>query len=76
MKRLALAATGSALVAIAGLAIALVFVRISLDWSDALPYEGAVTERRYIIFILIALGIFAAGLLCAVLTFLRLRKRR
>ncbi|MGR4010809.1 hypothetical protein [Leucobacter sp. 1207-22] len=76
MKRLALATTGSALVAIAGLTVALVFVRISLDWSDALPYEGAVTERRYIIFILIALGIFAAGLLCAVLTFLRLRKRR
>lgn len=62
-------------VAILGLVLALVFVRLSLDWSDSLPYQGDVTERRYIVFMAIALVIFLAGLIAAVVVYRRLGKR-
>ncbi|SEJ24071.1 hypothetical protein [Demequina mangrovi] len=50
----------------AGLALALVFVKASLAWSDAQPYDPAVTEPRYIVLILISLAIAGAGLLAAI----------
>lgn len=49
------------LVACAGVALAAVFVRVSLAWSDAQPYEGSVTEARYIVFICITLAILAGS---------------
>ena len=68
-----LAAAG---VALAGLVLAAVFVRLSLDWSDAQPYEGDVTETRYIVFMLIALVIAAGGLLCGVRIYRRKTRRK
>ena len=68
-----LAAAG---VALAGLVLAAVFVRLSLDWSDAQPYEGDVTETRYIVFMLIALVIAAGGLLCGVWIYRRKTRRK
>lgn len=62
-------------IAILGLGCALVFVRLSLDWSDSLPYEGEVTERRYLLFMAIALVIFLSGVLGAVYSYRRLGKR-
>ncbi|MDI6024505.1 hypothetical protein QBL02_13255 [Leucobacter sp. UT-8R-CII-1-4] len=59
-----------------GLAVALVFVRLSLDWSDSQPYEGETTERRYFAFMAIALLIFSTGVCSAVLTYRRMGKRR
>ena len=63
-------------ITLAGLVGAAVFVRLSLDWSDARPYEGNVTETRYIVFMLIALAIAAAGLLCGVWCSRRWLRRR
>lgn len=58
-----------------GLIVALTFVRLSLDWSDARPYAGAETEARYLVFLAIALLIAAASLLGAVLIFRRVVRR-
>ena len=62
-------------IAMLGLVLALVFVRLSLDWSDSLPYQGEVTERRYIVFMAIAFVIFLAGLIGATVVYRRLGKR-
>lgn len=72
---------GLALLAAAGvlggaLLCAAVFVRVTLAWSDARPYEGEVTEIRYMVFAGIALLIAAAGAAGAVLTYRRLRRGR
>lgn len=64
-------------IALLGLLIAAVWVRVSLAWSDSRGYEGEVTEIRYIVFACIALAIAAAGVVAGVLVGLGgLRKRR
>ncbi len=57
------------------LVLTFAFVRISLDWSDSLPYDGQTTERRYLVLILIAFAIFGAGCSAAVIVFRKLGKR-
>lgn len=56
--------------------VAAVFVRIALDWSDSLPYEGEVTETRYLVIAGIALAIGAGGSLLASIWWWRARKTR
>lgn len=65
----------AALVALLGLAVALVFVRLALDWSDSLPYEGAVTEARYIVFMLVAVALVTTGVVMAVVLWTRAGRR-
>ncbi|WP_332308069.1 MULTISPECIES: hypothetical protein [Kocuria] len=52
----------SVLIFVGGWLLGAVFVRLALDWSDAQPYEGAVTERRYLVIagLALALGIGAS----------------
>lgn len=63
-------------IAVLGLVLALVFVRLSLDWSDSLPYQGEVTERRYIVFMAIAFVIVLIGFVLAAMTYRWLGKKR
>ncbi|BDZ65659.1 hypothetical protein [Agromyces mangrovi Wang et al. 2018] len=64
-------------VALLGLVVAAVWVRVSLAWSDSRGWEGQATEIRYLVFACIALAIAAAGLVLGVLVGLgRLRRRR
>lgn len=56
--------------------LALVFARVSLDWSDAQPYDPAVTEPRYILFILISAAIALTGPAVAVLLWWSARAAR
>lgn len=63
-------------IAILGLAVALTFVRLSLDWSDSRPYEGKTTEQRYIVFMAIAVAIFLGGVVGAVCYYRRVGKRK
>ncbi|WP_353809506.1 hypothetical protein [Agromyces sp. SYSU T00194] len=63
-RRRALGACG---VALGSWILAAVFVRVSLDWSDGRPYEGTVTEVRYVIFACTALAIAATGTIVAFL---------
>ncbi len=53
-------------VGIGGVLLALVFVRLSLAWSDRQPYVREVTEPRYLVFIAIAGLIVLSGLAVAV----------
>lgn len=53
--------------------VAAVFVRIALDWSDSLPYQGEVTETRYIVIAIIALAMGGGGTLMASLWWWRSR---
>jgi hypothetical protein len=55
--------------------VALVVVRLSLDWSDSLPYEGRTTENRYLLFILVAVALVAAGAVIAVRMWRRAGRR-
>lgn len=63
-------------IAVGGLAFALVFVRVSLDWSDSQPYQGAETEIRYIVFACIALLIAGGSAAGALVYWLRARRPR
>lgn len=63
-----MAAVGAAL---AGIVVALVFVRVSLAWSDSQPYDPGITEPRYLAFIAVAALIVAAGAACAILIWKR-----
>jgi hypothetical protein len=47
--------------------VALVWVRLSLDWSDTQPYQGAVTETRYLVFIAVAAAIVLIGAVVGIL---------
>ena len=58
-------------VALLGTGAPLVFVKVALDWSDSLPYEGTVTEARYILFMLIAVALIAAGVVTGVVLWIR-----
>ncbi len=64
------------LAGLSGIALALVFVRVSLAWSDSQPYDPEVTEVRYIVLILISLAIVAAGVIAAALLWRRPRRER
>lgn len=44
-----------------GWIVALVWVRLSLDWSDRQGYNPEATEPRYIVFIIIAVAIVTAA---------------
>lgn len=61
---------------VAGWVIALVWVRLSLDWSDSQPYNPEVTEPRYIVFIVIAVAIVAASTTGAFIWWLRRGRAR
>ncbi|GAA1979149.1 hypothetical protein [Microbacterium pumilum] len=63
------------ILALAGVGIALVFVRLSLDWSDSLPYESAATEARYILFIVVAVAIVVASMVVAIVLWRRAGRR-
>lgn len=61
------------LVGVGGIVLSLVFVRISLDWSDAQPYEGEATETRYVVFATIAGLAIIASVVTAVVLWWRAR---
>ncbi|WP_062291249.1 hypothetical protein [Demequina phytophila] len=61
---------------LAGWILALVFVKVSLAWSDSLPYDPAAAEPRYIVLILITVAIVASGTVAAALLWRRPRPRR
>ncbi|MFE6964274.1 hypothetical protein ACFVAJ_04115 [Agromyces sp. NPDC057679] len=61
------------LVGVGGTALALAFVRISLDWSDAQPYEGEATEIRYMVFATIAGLAIVASVVTAIVLWRRAR---
>ncbi|SFR91842.1 hypothetical protein SAMN05428970_3849 [Agromyces sp. CF514] len=75
MNRRLRASLIAATIAAGGLLLAAVFVRVSLDWSDAQPYRGDETEARYIAFALIAVGIAATSVIVAVLFLVRSLRR-
>lgn len=52
-----------------------VFVRLALDWSDAQPYEGAVTERRYVVVAGLTLATRAGASIAAAVIWARGRAR-
>lgn len=54
--------------------IGALFVRVALDWSDSQPYQGSVTETRYIVIAAIALAIGIGGTLLASIWWWRTRK--
>lgn len=56
----------SVLTFVGGWLLGAVFVRLALDWSDSQPYEGAVTEARYIVIAVLALGIGVGATIAAV----------
>ncbi|HPT94161.1 MAG TPA: hypothetical protein PLA13_04215 [Microbacteriaceae bacterium] len=58
-------------VAVAGFVVAAAFVRLALDWSDSLPYEGEVTEARYIVFMIIAVALALVGVAIGVVMWMR-----
>lgn len=60
--------------ALAGIVLALVFVRLALDWSDSLPYDGDATEARYILFMVVAAVLVLVGLVAAVVLWPRGRR--
>lgn len=51
--------------------VAAVGVRLALDWSDSMPYEGAVTEQRYIVIACLAVACVVASTVVAVLLWRR-----
>ena len=59
------------LVGVGGIVLALAFVRISLDWSDAQPYEGDPTEIRYMVFATIAGVAIIASVVTAIVLWRR-----
>ncbi|WP_157425049.1 hypothetical protein [Agromyces lapidis] len=61
----------AALIWIGGWALALAFVRTSLYWSDAQPYEGEVTEQRYIVFAMIAGVVMIGSVIAAIVVWWR-----
>ncbi|MCW2288370.1 hypothetical protein [Leucobacter luti] len=71
MKRTLIAA----LILAVTLFVTLAWVRISLEWSDSLPYEGEVTERRYLVLILVAVTLFFGGCATAIIAFRKLGTR-
>lgn len=58
-------------VAVGSWLLAAVFVRVALDWSDSLPYEGAETEARYIVLATIAGTIAIVGTAVAIILIVR-----
>lgn len=74
MSRRARGALIAGAVAAGGWALALVFVRVSLDWSDSQPYRGAETEARYIVFAVTAVAIAAAATAAAIVVWVRSRR--
>lgn len=73
MTRRAKRRLSAALVGLGGIALALVFVRVSLDWSDAQPYEGEATEIRYMVFATIAGVTMIASVVAAIVLWRRAR---
>ncbi|GLI26737.1 hypothetical protein ARHIZOSPH14_09790 [Agromyces rhizosphaerae] len=67
-RRLAALAIG-----VGGWLLALAFVRVSLGWSDSRPYEGTVTETRYLLFAGIAVAIALGSTIAAIIVW---RSRR
>lgn len=53
----------------------MVFVRLSLDWSDAQPYQGEATELRSLVIALTALAIGFGGTLFAAVRWWKSRDR-
>ncbi|SJN09975.1 hypothetical protein FM113_07855 [Leucobacter sp. 7(1)] len=64
-RRLRAALLGGS-IALGSLVLSGVFVRLVLDWSDSRPYEGEITETRYIVFAVIAVCIVFAGIVTAI----------
>ncbi len=60
-------------VALGSWALAAVFVRLVLDWSDSQPYAGETTEARYVLWAVIAVVIAVSGTLVALVLWLRSR---
>lgn len=48
-------------------------IRLGLDWSDSLPYEGAITERRYLVIAASAIVIAALSTLFGIVAWRRTR---
>lgn len=63
-------------VIVATVLVTAVFIRVTLDWSDSMPYAGDVTERRYILLAVIAILIFTSGCVLSVIVFKKLGKRK
>ena len=66
----------SVLTFVGGWLLGAVFVRLALDWSDSQPYEGAVTEARYIVIAVLALAIGVGATIAAVLVWWTGHRRR
>ena len=66
----------SVLTFVGGWLLGAVFVRLALDWSDSQPYEGAVTEARYIVIAVLALGIGVGATIAAVVIWRKGHRRR
>lgn len=66
----------SGLIFLGGWLLGAVLVRLALDWSDAQPYEGAVTEARYIVIAVLALTIGVGATIAAVIIWWRGHRRR
>lgn len=66
----------SALTFVGGWLLGAVFVRLALDWSDTQPYEGAITETRYLVIAVLALGIGTGATIAAVVIWRKGHRRR
>ncbi|MFI3893045.1 hypothetical protein E4P34_00950 [Kocuria rhizophila] len=66
----------SGFILLGGWLLGAVFVRLALDWSDSQPYEGAVTEARYIVIAVLALGIGVGATIAAVVIWRKGHRRR
>ena len=66
----------SVLTFVGGWLLGAVFVRLALDWSDSQPYEGAITEARYIVIAVLALAIGVGATIAAVIIWWRGHRRR
>ena len=66
----------SVLTFVGGWLLGAVFVRLALDWSDTQPYEGAITETRYLVIAVLALGIGAGATIAAVVIWRKGHRRR
>ncbi|MDR7373447.1 NhaP-type Na+/H+ or K+/H+ antiporter [Kocuria rhizophila] len=66
----------SGFILLGGWLLGAVFVRLALDWSDSQPYEGAITEARYIVIAVLALAIGVGATIAAVIIWWTGHRRR
>lgn len=62
-------------VLVAGWLAAFAVIRLGLAWSDTLPYEGATTERRYLVIAATATMLAMLASVFAVILWLRTKPK-